>query len=149
MRNSSVVTGVAYDPVAFNNSSVHVSRISGNSSCKAFGSNTLPDKMCAPISLWTKEKESKQQKIHEYGWIDRISSSDRTRRLSRRIFFGSSPHLPLSIKHTDKSLSCCRQSCLRRIAVAKPAGPPPTINTSKGILSRFVDMPRCTATFGM
>ena len=45
-------------------------------------------------------------------------------------------YLPLSMRQTDKSFPVDSQSCLRRIEAAKPAGPPPTINTSNGMLSR-------------
>jgi hypothetical protein len=51
-------------------------------------------------------------------------------------------YLPLSIKQTDKSFPVDSASCLRRIDAARPAGPPPTIKTSKGILSRSVDVDR-------
>ena len=37
---------------------------------------------------------------------------------------------PLSITQTEKSCLCCWQSCLKRIAAAKPAGPAPTITIS-------------------
>ena len=46
------------------------------------------------------------------------------------------PHLPLSTTQTLSSLSCCAHSCRRRIDAASPAGPPPTIKTSKGMDSR-------------
>jgi hypothetical protein len=45
-------------------------------------------------------------------------------------------HLPLSMTQTLKSVSFSKQSCLRRMEAAKPAGPPPTIKTSNGIDSR-------------
>jgi len=40
------------------------------------------------------------------------------------------------MRHTDKSLLEAAHSCLRRIEAANPAGPPPTISTSKAMLSR-------------
>ncbi len=40
------------------------------------------------------------------------------------------------MRHTDKSLPVDSQSCLMRIEAASQAGPPPTIKTSKGMLSR-------------
>jgi len=54
------------------------------------------------------------------------------------VLFGTHTHtyLPLSTTHTDKSWLCCWHNCLRRIDAANPAGPPPTINTSKAIHSR-------------
>ena len=45
-------------------------------------------------------------------------------------------YLPLSMRQTDKSLPVSWHNCLMRMAAANPAGPPPTISTSKGILSR-------------
>jgi len=49
-RNSSDVTGVAMQD-CISRSSVFQS-VEGRSSSSAFGSNTFPDRMCAPISLF-------------------------------------------------------------------------------------------------
>lgn len=45
-------------------------------------------------------------------------------------------YLPLSMRQTERSLPVSAHSCLIRIAAANPAGPPPTISTSKGMASR-------------
>src|SRR5262245_41771063 len=45
---------------------------------------------------------------------------------------------PFSIRQTDTSWLRSAASCLRRIAAASPAGPPPTITTSYSIDSRAI-----------
>jgi hypothetical protein len=61
---------------------------------------------------------------------------DRERETDTQSYRKQWTHLPLSMRQTDRSLPVSTDSCFNRIDAAKPAGPPPTINTSKGMDSR-------------